>query len=59
MTTRAYELVERVKSYETASRDKSKAMLTVREKSYGKRIPMPAILACVRTVLPFVPVLRP
>ena len=33
---------ERVKSYETASRDKSKAMLTVREKSYGKRIPIPA-----------------
>ena len=33
---------ERVKSYEVASRDKSKATLTVREKSYGKRTPMPA-----------------
>ncbi|MGZ9263095.1 MAG: alpha/beta hydrolase domain-containing protein, partial [Candidatus Binatia bacterium] len=29
---------ERVKSYEAASRDKSKSSLTVREKSYGKRI---------------------
>ena len=33
---------ERVKSYEAASRDKSRATLTVREKSYGKRIPVPA-----------------
>jgi hypothetical protein len=33
---------ERVKSYEAASRDKSQATLTVREKSYGKRIPIPA-----------------
>jgi hypothetical protein len=33
---------ERVKSYEAASRYKSKATLTVREKSYGKRIPVPA-----------------
>jgi len=32
---------ERVKSYEAASRDKSRASLTVREKSYGKRIPVP------------------
>jgi hypothetical protein len=31
---------ERVKSYEAASRDKSQASLTVREKSYGKRIPV-------------------
>jgi len=30
-----------VKSYEAASRDKSQATLTVREKSYGKRIPVP------------------
>ena len=32
---------ERVKSYEAASRDKSRATLTVREKSYGKRTPVP------------------
>src|SRR4029453_2030041 len=32
---------ERVKSYEAAFRDKSQATLTVREKSYGKRIPVP------------------
>jgi hypothetical protein len=32
---------ERVKSYEAASRDKSQATLTVREKSYGKRIAVP------------------
>jgi hypothetical protein len=32
----------RVKSYEAASRDKSQASLTVREKSYGQRIPVPA-----------------
>ena len=31
----------RVKSYEAAFRDKSYATLTVREKSYGKRIPVP------------------
>jgi len=31
----------RVKSYEAASRDKSQATLTVREKSYGGRIPVP------------------
>ena len=31
----------RVKSYEVATRDKSRAFLTVREKSYGKRIPVP------------------
>ena len=29
---------ERVKSYEAASRDKTQALLTVREKSYGRRI---------------------
>ena len=33
---------ERVKSYETASRDKSTSSLTVREKSYGNRIPVAA-----------------
>ncbi|MPZ77679.1 MAG: hypothetical protein GEU77_14265 [Deltaproteobacteria bacterium] len=33
---------ERVKSYAAASLDKSLATLTVREKSYGKRIPVPA-----------------
>ena len=33
---------ERVKSYHAASRDKSEASLTVREQSYGKRIPVPA-----------------
>jgi len=32
---------ERVNSYEAASRDKSRATLTVREKSYGKRIFVP------------------
>ena len=32
---------ERVQSYPVASRDKSQASLTVREKSYGTRIPMP------------------
>lgn len=32
----------RVKSYAAASLDKSRATLTVREKSYGKRIPVPA-----------------
>ncbi|MGH7815928.1 MAG: alpha/beta hydrolase domain-containing protein, partial [Candidatus Binatia bacterium] len=32
---------ERVKSYEVASRDKFRASLTVREKSYGPRIPVP------------------
>jgi len=32
----------RVKSYAAASRDKSAATLTVREKSYGERIPLPA-----------------
>ena len=32
---------ERVKSYEAASRDKTQALLTVREKSYGQRIPIP------------------
>jgi hypothetical protein len=32
---------ERVKSYEAASHDKSQASLTVREKSYAKRIPVP------------------
>jgi hypothetical protein len=32
---------ERVKSYVAASVDKSQATLTVREKSYGKRIPLP------------------
>jgi hypothetical protein len=31
----------RVKSYPAASFDKSRATLTVREKSYGKRLPMP------------------
>lgn len=31
---------ERVKSYEAASLDKSQARLTVREKSYGQRIPV-------------------
>jgi hypothetical protein len=42
---------ERVKSYEAASRDKSRASLTVREKSYGRRIPVAAsqweFAACV------------
>ena len=33
---------ERVKSYEAASRDKTQALLTVREKSYGQRIPVPS-----------------
>jgi hypothetical protein len=33
---------ERVKSYEAATRDKSQATLTVREKSYGRRIPVPS-----------------
>jgi hypothetical protein len=33
---------ERVKSYQAASLDRSQATLTVREKSYGKRIPVPA-----------------
>jgi hypothetical protein len=33
---------ERVMSYEAATRDKSKAWLTVREKSYGPRIPIPS-----------------
>ena len=32
---------ERVKSYEAATLDKSQATLTVREKSYAKRIPVP------------------
>jgi hypothetical protein len=32
---------ERVQSYPVASRDKSQASLTVREKSYGTRIPVP------------------
>jgi hypothetical protein len=32
---------ERVKSYQAATRDKSQATLTVRETSYGKRIPVP------------------
>ncbi|HYA28256.1 MAG TPA: hypothetical protein VEI95_05520, partial [Acidobacteriota bacterium] len=32
---------ERVKSYEAASRDKSLSTLTEREKSYGRRIPVP------------------
>jgi hypothetical protein len=43
---------ERVKSYQAASRDKSLATLTVREQSYGKRIPVPAteweFAACVK-----------
>jgi Alpha/beta hydrolase domain len=34
---------ERVKSYATALRDKSQASLTVREKSYGPRIPVPPV----------------
>ena len=33
---------DRVKSYEAGSFDKSRASLTVREKSYGKRVPVPA-----------------
>ena len=33
---------ERVKSYEAASRDKTQALLTVREKSYGQRITVPS-----------------
>jgi hypothetical protein len=33
---------DRVKSYEAASRDKSSAYLTVREKSYGQRITIPS-----------------
>lgn len=32
---------ERVKSYPAAARDQSQATLTVREKSYGRRIPVP------------------
>jgi hypothetical protein len=32
---------ERIKSYQAASRDKVRATLTVREKSYGPRIPVP------------------
>ncbi|MGE5305749.1 MAG: alpha/beta hydrolase domain-containing protein [Alphaproteobacteria bacterium] len=32
---------ERVKSYEAASLDKAQASLTVREKSYGRRMPIP------------------
>jgi len=43
---------ERVKSYATASREKSEASLTVREKSYGLRIPVPQsewdFAACVK-----------
>ncbi len=43
---------ERVKSYEAASRDKSLATLTVREKSYGRRILVPPaewdFAACVK-----------
>lgn len=43
---------ERVKSYAAASRDKFQAWLTVREKSYGKRIPVPPseweFAACVK-----------
>jgi hypothetical protein len=43
---------ERVKSYPAATRDKSKASLTVRERSYGKRIPVPPsewdFAACVK-----------
>src|SRR5436190_885500 len=43
---------ERVKSYEAATREKSQATLTVREKSYGKRIPLPPskweFAACVK-----------
>jgi hypothetical protein len=33
---------ERVKSYPAASRDQAQALLTVREKSYGVRIPIPS-----------------
>ena len=32
---------ERVKSYQAASRDRFRASLTIREKSYGRRIPVP------------------
>ncbi|MGH7808704.1 MAG: alpha/beta hydrolase domain-containing protein, partial [Candidatus Binatia bacterium] len=43
---------KRVKSYAAASRDKSQAWLTVREKSYGMRIPVPSteweFAACVK-----------
>lgn len=43
---------ERVKSYAAASREKSEATLTVREKSYGPRIPVPQsewdFAACVK-----------
>ncbi len=43
---------ERVKSYQAAARDKSQASLTVREKSYGRRIPVPPseweFAACVK-----------
>jgi hypothetical protein len=43
---------ERVKSYEAATRDKSQAMLTVRENSYGRRIPVQSseweFAACVK-----------
>ena len=34
---------ERVKSYAAASREKSETCLTVREKSYGRRIPVPSV----------------
>ena len=43
---------ERVKSYQAAARDKSQASLTVREKSYGRRIPVPPsewqFAACIK-----------
>ena len=43
---------ERVKSYEAASREKSRATLSVREKSYGRRIPVASseweFAACIK-----------
>ena len=41
---------ERVKSYEAASRDKTQASLTVREKSYGQRITVPSFRMGIRFV---------
>ena len=46
---------ERVRSYEAASRDKSQALLTMREKSYGRRVAVPPseweFAACERNPL--------
>ena len=54
---------ERVKSYEAASRDKSLATLTVREKSYGRRILVPPaewdFAACVKDLRSGKEIVRP